>query len=101
MTSRTTPTITTTLTTTTYRATFSLDEVDGLDHVEAQLDAAVGVVGPGHRKSGHAVVAITQQLDPETVTHLKTTEKTMKKIRTVILSIGHPLMTSRIFQNYS
>ena len=79
MTSRTTPTITTTLTTTTYRATFSLDEVDGLDHVEAQLDAAVGVVGPGHRKSGHAVVAITQQLDPKTVTHLKTTEKNNEK----------------------
>ncbi len=56
--------------TTTYRATFSLDEVDGLDHVEAQLDAAVGVVGSGNRQSGHAVVAIAQKLDPETVTHL-------------------------------
>ena len=44
-----------------------LDRVDGLDHVEAEVDAAVGVVLPGHGEAGHAVVAVAEQLDPQAV----------------------------------
>ena len=45
--------------------------VDGLDHVQAELDAAVGVVRPRHRQPGHAVVAVAQELDPKAVALLK------------------------------
>ena len=41
--------------------------LDSANHVQAHLDAAVGVVGSGFGQSGHAVVAIAQQFDPQTV----------------------------------
>jgi len=44
---------------------------DGLDHVDAHLHAAVGVVGPGFGQPGHAIVTITQNFDPETVVLLR------------------------------
>ena len=40
---------------------------DGVNHVDAQLHAAVGMVGSGLGDPADAVVAVTQQLDPETV----------------------------------
>ena len=40
---------------------------DGVNHVDAELDAAVGVVGAGLRDAAHAVVAVAQQLDAEAV----------------------------------
>ena len=40
---------------------------DGVNHVNAQLHAAVGMVGPGLWDPAHAVVAVTQQLDTQTV----------------------------------
>ena len=42
----------------------------GLNHVHAHLDAAVGVVGPRLRQTGHAVITIAQNLDPQTVVFL-------------------------------
>lgn len=54
-----------------YRCSLPFDEVDGLDHVKAELDAAVGVVTPGHGEAGHAVVAVAKQLDPEATRFLK------------------------------
>ena len=48
-----------------------LDQVDGLDHVESQLHAALGVIGPGDGEAGNAVVTVTQELDAETVVLLK------------------------------
>ena len=39
----------------------------GLDLVQAEVDAAVGVVRPRHRQPGHAVVAVAQQLDAKAV----------------------------------
>ena len=40
---------------------------DGVDHVEAHLHGVAGVVAAGLRQPGHAVVAVTQNLDPETL----------------------------------
>lgn len=47
---------------------------DGFDHAEAHFHAAVGVVLAGLRKSGHAVVAVPQDLDAETVMLLEGTD---------------------------
>ena len=58
-----------------YRRSLPLDEVDGLDHVESELDAAVGVVGAGHGESGHAVVAVAQQLDSKTTRFLQLVQR--------------------------
>jgi hypothetical protein len=44
---------------------------DGVDHVEPHLDAVLGVVDARIRKSGHAVVAIAQDLDSQAVVVLK------------------------------
>ena len=38
---------------------------DGLDHVDAELDAAVGVVGSRVRNAADAVVAIAKKLDSQ------------------------------------
>ena len=46
---------------------------DGLDHAEAHLHAAVGVVGAWLRQAGHAVVTISQDFDSQTVVFLKHT----------------------------
>ena len=40
---------------------------DGVNHVNPQLHAAVRVVGPGLRHPADAVVAVAQQLYPQTV----------------------------------
>ena len=40
---------------------------DCVNHVNAQLHAAVGVVRPGLRDPAYAVVAVAQQLDTQTV----------------------------------
>ena len=40
---------------------------DGVNHVNAQLHAAVGMVGPWLRDPAYAVVAVAQQLDTQTV----------------------------------
>ena len=40
---------------------------DGVDHVEAHLHGVAGVITAGLRQPGHAVVAVTQNLDPETL----------------------------------
>lgn len=48
---------------------------DGFDHAEAHLHAAVGVVLPGLGQAGHTVVAVTQDLDPQTVVLLQEDRK--------------------------
>lgn len=40
---------------------------DSLYHVQPHLHTAVGVVGPRLRQTRHAVVAVSQNLDPQTV----------------------------------
>lgn len=47
---------------------------DGFDHAEAHLHAAVGVVLPGLREARHAVVTISQDLDPQAVILLHKTQ---------------------------
>ena len=54
-----------------HRCPLPLDEVDGLDHLEAELDAALGVVDARHGQPRHAVVAVAQQLDPQAVALLE------------------------------
>lgn len=44
---------------------------DGLNHVNAHLHAAVGVVSPGLGQPRHTVVTIAQNFDPETVILLR------------------------------
>lgn len=48
---------------------------DGFDHAETHLHTAVGVVLPGLGQAGHAVVAVTQDLDPQTVVLLQEDRK--------------------------
>ena len=45
---------------------------DGVDHVQAHLHAAVGMVGLGLREARHAVVAVSQDLDAAAVVLLQT-----------------------------
>ena len=40
---------------------------DGINHVYAELHTAVGVIWPGVRNPTDAVIAVAQQLDPQTV----------------------------------
>lgn len=56
----------------THRGPLPLDQIDGLDHLEAELHAALGVVDARSRQARHAVVAVAQQLDPQAVALLKT-----------------------------
>ena len=35
----------------------------GLNHGESHVDAVAGVLGPGDGQAGHAVVAVTEDLD--------------------------------------
>ena len=39
----------------------------GIYHVQPHLHGAVGMVGSGLGQTGHAVVAVSQQLDPQAV----------------------------------
>ena len=57
--------------TSTHRGPPPLDEIDGADHLEAELDAALGVVDARRRQPRHAVVAVAQQLDPQAVALLQ------------------------------
>lgn len=45
---------------------------DGVDHVQAHLHTAVGVVSLGLSEARHAVVAISQDLDAAAVVLLQT-----------------------------
>ena len=45
--------------------------MDQVDHVEAHLDGVDGVAGVRDRHPAHAVVAITQDLDPHTTSLLR------------------------------
>ena len=40
---------------------------NSINHVDAQLYAAVSMIRPGVRNSTYTVVAVTEQLDPQTV----------------------------------
>ena len=40
---------------------------DGINHINPQLHTAVGVIRTGIRNSTDTVVAVSQQLDPQTV----------------------------------
>ena len=60
-----------------HRGPLPLDEIDGLDHLEAELDAALGVVDARRRQPRHAVVAVAQQLDPQAVALLETRQEEM------------------------
>ena len=40
---------------------------DGVDHVEAHFHAALRVIRPRLRQPAHAVVAVAQQFDPQTM----------------------------------
>lgn len=44
---------------------------DRIDHVKPHLDAAARVIGSRLRQSGHAVVAVTQDLNAEAVVILE------------------------------
>lgn len=48
---------------------------DGFDHAETHLHTAVCVVLPGLGQARHAVVAVTQDLDPQTVVLLQEDRK--------------------------
>ena len=50
---------------------FTLTHLDELDHVEAHVDAVAGVFGVGQGHARHAVVAVTQDLDPKAVVLLQ------------------------------
>lgn len=54
---------------------------DCLYHVHAHLHAAVGVVSPGFRQPGHAVVTITQNFNTEAVVLLRRKRHTKKTQR--------------------
>ena len=38
---------------------------DGINHIQAHLDCVGGVIPGGLRQTGHAVVAVTQDLDTQ------------------------------------
>ena len=54
--------------------------LDELDHVEAHVDAVSGVfrVGQGHAR--HAVVAVTQDLDPKAVVLLQNCQEELANL---------------------
>lgn len=39
----------------------------GINHVQSHLHAAVGVVSAGLGQSGHTIITVAQDLDPQTV----------------------------------
>ena len=43
----------------------------GVDHLESDFDAVLGVARSRHRQAGDAVVAVAQDLDTHTVVLLK------------------------------
>ena len=59
---------------------FTLTHLDELDHVEAHVDAVAGVfrVGQGHAR--HAVVAVTQDLDPKAVVLLQNCQEELANL---------------------
>ena len=44
-----------------------IDLRNGVNHIDAELDAAVRMVGPRVGDAAHAVVAVAQQLDAQAV----------------------------------
>lgn len=52
---------------------------DGLDHVDAHLHAAVGVVSPRFRQSRHTIITIAQNFNTQTVVFLGKGEETVIK----------------------
>ena len=54
------------------------DVRDEVDHVEAHLDAVVSVTRIRNWNPGHAVVAVTQDLDPHAVVSLECNTERLK-----------------------
>lgn len=59
---------------------------DGLYHVQPHLHTAVGVVGPRLRQPRHTVVAVSQDLDPQTVVLLS--QKSNSNVQQLIIYRG-------------
>ena len=55
----------------THRGPLPLHQIDGPDHLEAELHTTLGVVDARRRQTRHAVIAVAQELDPQAVALLE------------------------------
>ena len=62
--------------------------LDELDHVEAHVDAVAGVLGVGQGHARHAVVAVTQDLDPKAVVLLQNCQEELAGAACLTYLIG-------------
>ncbi len=62
---------------------------DDADHAEGHLDARVGVVLTWLGQSAHAVVAVTEDLDPQAVVPLRQSAAPQEKKAILLLSSAH------------